>query len=138
MSDDWNDIVANQTIRTLWVLLAAQFILKPLSSTTLPHLAVSALTKSLNSREVLLMAWIPIWRSRSRMAGSAEASAMERCNRSTTADGGPAGAARRDQTEKSPRPSKMRSTFAGTLRFFAMLGHHGFLPAFAASVAITR
>jgi hypothetical protein len=28
---------------------------------------------------VLLVAWMPIWRSRSRTAGSAEASAMERC-----------------------------------------------------------
>jgi hypothetical protein len=37
-------------------LLSAQFILNPLSSTTLPHLAVSAVTKSLNSSEVLLMA----------------------------------------------------------------------------------
>ena len=37
-------------------LLSAQFILKPLSPTTFPHLAVSALTKSLNSCEVLLMA----------------------------------------------------------------------------------
>jgi hypothetical protein len=102
MSDDGNDIVANQTILMLRFLLFAQFVLKPLSSTTLPHLAVSALTKSLNSREVLLMAWISILRSRSRMAGSAEATAMERCNRSTTADGVPAGAARPDEAEKSP------------------------------------